>query len=90
MTAKALVAEKQLRHLTMYDGLTGAYNETYFRELLQECCDRRTQAALVAVNLRDFKYINDIYGPQRANEILCCMKAILDRKMADGEFFCRA
>ena len=90
MTAKALVAEKQLRHLTMYDGLTGAYNEAYFRELLQECCDRRTQAALVAVNLRDFKYINDIYGPQRANEILCCMKAILDRKMADGEFFCRA
>lgn len=90
ITAKALAAEKQLMHLTMYDELTGSYNEAYFRKLLQECCSQRTPAVLVAVNLRGFKYINDIYGPQRANDILCGIKAILDKEMTDGEFFCRA
>ena len=90
ITAKALAAEKQLMHLAMYDELTGAYNETYFRKLLQERCDGRIPAILVAINLRDFKYINDIYGAQCANDILCGIKGVLDTETDSGEFFCRA
>ena len=87
---KALQAEKQLAQLAMYDRVTGAYNETTFRERLQEASQRKENLALAAINIHGFKYINDTYGIKRANDILRYIKDILDRKMGDGEFFCRA
>ena len=35
----ALLTENHLMHLTMYDRITGAYNETYFRKLLEDRCE---------------------------------------------------
>lgn len=86
---KALLAENRLMHLTMYDEITGAYNESYFRKLLEECCQNRSKIALVAFNIRGFKYINDTYGTKRADDMLCYIKHILEPEMRDGEFFCR-
>ncbi len=89
MAYKALLAENRIMHLTMYDDITGAYNEPYFRKLLDECCQNRAQIALVAFNIRGFKYINDTYGTKRADDVLCCIKYLLESEMGDGEFFCR-
>lgn len=86
---KALLAENRIMHLTMYDETTGAYNETYFCKLLEECCKKKENIALVAFNIRGFKYINDTYGTKRANEILCEIKGILESQITENEFFCR-
>ena len=86
---KALLAENRIMHLTMYDEMTGAYNETQFRKLLEECCKKQENIALVAFNVRGFKYINDTYGTKRANDILCEMKCILETELSEHEFFCR-
>lgn len=86
---KALLAENRLMHLTMYDEMTGAYNEPQFRKLLEERCEHQENLALVALNIRGFKYINDTYGTKRADDMLCEVKCILEAEMAEGEFFCR-
>ncbi len=84
-----LLAENRLLHVTMYDTMTGAYNEAQFRKLLDACCARREDIALVALNIHGFKYINGTYGTRRADELLCVMKDVLESEIADGEFFCR-
>lgn len=86
---KALLAENRIMHLSMYDEMTGAYNETQFRKLLEECCKKKEDVALVAFNIRGFKYINDTYGTKRANDMLCEIKCILETEMNENEFFCR-
>ena len=86
---KALAAENKLVHLSMYDAMTGAYNEVQFRKLLQECCNNKENVALVAFNIRGFKYINDTYGNKRADDLLCEIKTLLESEIQKGEFFCR-
>ena len=86
---KALLAENKIMHLKMYDEMTGAYNETQFRKLLEECCKKQEDIALVAFNIRGFKYINDTYGTKRANDMLCEIKSILECAINEDEFFCR-
>ena len=86
---QALLAENRLMHLKMYDEMTGAFNETYFRKLLGECCENKEPVALAAFNIRGFRYINDIYGTKQANCLLLSIKRILEEETAEGEFFCR-
>lgn len=85
----ALLTENRLMHLAMYDDMTGAYNESHFRTLLDEACSGKKSIALVAFNIRGFKYINDMFSTKRADEMLCEIKVILDAEMREGEFFCR-
>lgn len=86
---KALQAERRLSHLAMYDELTGAYNEGYFRKLLRERCEQRENCTLVAFNIRGFRNINDTYGTRRANELLCGIVAVLQDWVREGELVCR-
>lgn len=83
----ALLTENHLMHLTMYDRITGAYNETYFRKLLEDRCEDHEKIALVAFNIRGFKYINDTYGIKRADDMLCDIKGVLETGIHEDEFF---
>lgn len=86
---KALEAERRLSHLAMYDELTGAYNESYFRKLVQQRCEEKENCVLVAFNIRGFRYINDTYGTKRANDLLCGVITVLQPWMREGELICR-
>lgn len=89
MAYKALVNENKLLHLSIYDELTGAYNRTYFCKLVEQKIVQREPWALVALNIRNFKYINDTYGTQRADQLLCKMREILSDNIREGELICR-
>lgn len=82
-------SESKVRHLSRYDGLTGAYNGTYFRKLLEYICQKEIPVVLVALNVRNFKHINETYGIHTADRLLCRIKDCLDQTMEDKEFFCR-
>lgn len=62
---KALVNENKLLHLSIYDELTGAYNRTYFCKLVEQRINNHEPWLLVALNIHNFKYINDTYGTYR-------------------------
>lgn len=89
MAYKTLVNENKLLHLSIYDELTGAYNRTYFCKLVEQKIARCENGALVALNIHNFKYINDTYGIQRADQLLCKIKDILDDNLKEDELICR-
>ena len=89
MEYKTLVNENKLLHLSIYDELTGAYNRSYFYKLMEQKAEQPESGALVALNVRNFKYINDTYGMQRADQLLCKIKEILDANLRENELLCR-
>lgn len=82
-------SESKVRHLSRYDGLTGAYNGTYFRKLVEYICQEKIPVVMVALNVRNFKHINETYGITTADRLLCCIKDCLDQATRGREFFCR-
>lgn len=85
----ALANENKLLQLSSYDELTGAYNRTYFCKLVDQKIKNQEPWALIALNVHNFKYINDTYGAYRADQLLCKIKDILDTDLKDGELLCR-
>ena len=86
---EAADTQKQLEQMSHYDSLTQAYNGAEFRSLLAEACEDKIPLMLVALNLRNFKYINEAYGTSTADLFLCRIKRCLDAVQQPGEFFCR-
>lgn len=89
MAYKTLVSENKLLHLSIYDELTGAYNRTYFCKLMEQKIANSEPGALVALNVHNFKYINDTYGTRQADQLLCKMKDILSANLTEHELLCR-
>ena len=85
----ALVNENKLLQLSSYDELTGAYNRNYFCKLADQKIKNREPWTLIALNVHNFKYINDTYGTYRADQLLCKIKDILHDDLKDGELLCR-
>lgn len=85
----ALVNENKLLQLSCYDELTGAYNRTYFCKLLEQKMESRQPWGLIALNIRNFKYINDTYGTYRGDQLLCGITELLRQDLREGELLCR-
>ncbi len=45
--------------------------------------------ALAGLNIRQFKFINEIFGRNQADSLLCHVKDVLEYSMEEGEYFCR-
>ena len=71
---EATRTQQKLEQLSRYDNLTGAYNGGEFRTLLAQACDQKIPLMLVALNLRNFKHINETYGISVADQFLCRIK----------------
>jgi two-component system cell cycle response regulator len=65
---------KEVLNLAIIDGLTGLYNQTYFKNYLQLEIERSQErgylVALIMLDLDDFKKYNDTYGHLFGDNIL--------------------
>lgn len=86
---RALVWENQLLYFSIHDELTGAYNRTYFCSEVEKLQAENKPVALVAMNIRQFRYLNDAFGAHRADRLLCRMKELLASGIHEGEMLCR-
>jgi diguanylate cyclase (GGDEF)-like protein/PAS domain S-box-containing protein len=76
--------EHRLRNLADYDSLTGLPNRRYFEEALAlqlgRCVRYEETAALLMLDLDDFKTVNDRYGHRAGDELLAAVaREIRDR-----------
>lgn len=79
----------ELLKLAYYDTVTGAYNMEKFVRLLENAWNEERVGAVIALNIRQFKFINELFGVEQANRLLCHMKSTIGENISYGEFFCR-
>jgi diguanylate cyclase (GGDEF)-like protein len=91
-----LVLEEQLaknRHLALHDELTGLPNRRLFHDRLAMALERaqrtNTQAALLVVDLDDFKIVNDTYGHHIGDLLLQKIAALFKSRMQQPDTVAR-
>ena len=86
-------SEEEARRLADLDHLTGCHNRRSFTALLGELLsdlERREQAlAAIAVDLDNFKQVNDLHGHQAGDEVLRCTAERIGRLLPDGAVLAR-
>lgn len=78
---RQIADQEELERLSNTDGLTGLMNRRAFHQALEEAVARAlrnaTGGALVYVDLDHFKSINDTYGHEFGDQVLCEVAQIL-------------
>lgn len=72
-----------------YDPVTGAYNRTKFMEIISGTIENTQEYGLTAINVRQFKFINEIFGSQQGDDLLRHIKKIISENIRPGEHYCR-
>ena len=80
---------RELVRLAYQDTLTGADNMVRFTKKLKIALDKPGSCALAAINVRQFKFINEIFGKEQGDRLLCFMKQVIEDELEEGEFLCR-
>lgn len=73
-----------------YDSLTGAYNRMRFEYEIGPAVRTSGKYSLAALNIRQFKFINEIFGSRAADDLLCHIKKIISENVRSGEYYCRS
>ena len=81
--------KKHLSRLAYKDALTGARNSAWFHDKLAAVKENLESGSIIVMNIKNFKFINDIYGKAAADKLLCDVKEIIEQNLLAGEFFCR-
>jgi diguanylate cyclase (GGDEF)-like protein/PAS domain S-box-containing protein len=86
-------ANEQLRQMALYDPLTGLANRPFFHEQLQHLVSLRKptdhQAALLFIDLNDFKSVNDRWGHDVGDRVLATLGPRIERSLRAGDVAAR-
>lgn len=80
---------RELQDMAFHDPLTGGDNLRRFTMKLEEALAQRSDVNVAALNVRQFKFINEIFGRERADVLLCHIHQQLSACLQEGEFCCR-
>jgi len=82
-----------IQELATHDELTGVHNRRHLMEMLRHEKNRcaRTGAAfcIAIVDLDFFKQINDTFGHQAGDDVLCCFSRSVVQRMRASDYFGR-
>lgn len=82
--------EEELSRLVYYDMLTELYNRVMFRERLQKLIAyERTDMAVLAIDIDNFKRINDTFGHNEGDRILIELADLIRGTLKAGEIAAR-
>lgn len=80
---------KELYDLAYYDQLTGAFNFIYFQKKAQAALKEDPNGCIATINVSQFKFINEIFGREKADQFLVYMAKMMGQALKKKEFFCR-
>lgn len=72
-----------------FDQITGAKSLLRFSQELEEFRKNHDDYSIVSMNIRNFKFINDLFGNREGDKVLCYIKHVIEENLEAGEFFCR-
>lgn len=92
--SERVAAEERISFMARHDALTGLANRTYFGELAAEDLDARRNgppgtAALMIIDVDDFKHVNDTYGHLAGDELLMQVARRLQAALPPGSILAR-
>ena len=86
-------SEQKIRQLAFFDPLTGLPNRRLLRDRLQHaislCSRQGKHAALIFLDLDDFKNVNDLYGHQVGDALLCQVAVRLTKNLREMDTVAR-
>lgn len=84
-------ANNKLKHKAYFDELTGAPNFNRFSEIAKNLLNENTEEeySIMAIDIVNFKIINDKYGYEYGNDILISLTDELQKICTDKEVFAR-
>ena len=83
-------SRNSILRMAYYDTLTGAYNKNKFiQEAGKLLRQTNRRYMLVALDIRNFKFINEIYGFEKGDLVLRHVKQVLERQVGENEAFYR-
>ncbi|HED15878.1 MAG TPA: GGDEF domain-containing response regulator [Gammaproteobacteria bacterium] len=78
-------AEETVQHLAYHDALTGLVNRAEFeyrlKKVFMRCRDEKAIAALLYMDLDQFKIVNDTCGHLAGDQLLCQIASLLKSKL---------
>lgn len=83
-------SNQDLVRLAYYDQLTGTYNFEKFSQCAAELLQADREYSLIAMNIRQFQYINEIVGKEQADQVLKLLAKRIEQEIKPDECFCRA
>lgn len=78
-----------LLHFAYFDTVTGAKNTRRFDRDFQAFTKKHKAYSVVALNIHNFKGINDLFGKYYGDKVLCYLKKAIENHLNDEELFCR-
>ena len=82
-------ARRSLEHLARHDALTGLANRSVLLEQLEEIIAAGEPAAAVFIDLDRFKPVNDLFGHEAGDELLCEVSERLRNIIRQGDLVAR-
>lgn len=86
-------ANKKLKEIYNKDQLTGIYNRTAYAEIVaptfKKYVENGVTCAIGFIDVDNFKQINDVYGHDYGDEILCRVANILQKVCPSDGYVCR-
>ncbi len=88
-----LAAYAQIHHMAQHDGLTNLPNRTFFNQRLDMALDQarldQTGAAILCLDLDNFKNINDAFGHAFGDKILLTLASRLKKTLREHDTLAR-
>lgn len=84
-------AERKNRWLYRHDALTGAYNRHAFYEGLSKILSNASNKVVgtIMIDIDNFKHINDTYGHNAGDKVICRLSDIIMKNICEHCLFCR-
>jgi diguanylate cyclase len=84
-------SDEQLRHMALHDPMTGLPNRTSFNTYLDArlASDTAEGLAVIGIDLNRFKEINDVWGHEAGDAVLCALAERLKAFVGQNHFAAR-
>ena len=81
--------EEKIRHLALHDSLTNLPNRRAFDAMIRRVAHRGGPAALLVIDIDDFKFINDSSGHPVGDQLLSEIGQLLQKQLRPSDFLAR-